>query len=292
MPQQGNTARQPRTVFGQDSSQLPDNLSFEEFTRLHTSGNGGISLTNGDDETDLDDEPSVSPQSFSSDPATGFNSTWQPPQNNGFQPPPPRQDLFNDQFQSDLNDQFQSDFGFKLLPRHLEAIDSFDPVSGDHRDGFKINFRDNRGEIHSAPIRITANGIQDNNDQSIAAAIMVADAAAKGWSKIALNGDDEDFKQKVWIEATLQGLEINPRKSNGFSPTQESIAELANRASLLGIHDAINGNNVLELDKVFGASPYNDRTSQRWSPQSSVPSEPSINREPPRTTYRPPAPTI
>ena len=92
---------------------------------------------------------------------------------------------------------------------------------------------------------------------------MVADARKKNWPSIRLKGD-EDMKEMVFIEAILQGIKVDLKNSDGYQPSAWAIDQIGTRMQLTGQGDGIYGRDgIVNLEKAFGAMPYETRPENR-----------------------------
>ena len=111
------------------------------------------------------------------------------------------------------------------------------------------------GSIISQPEEIAGNNFDRLEDIQAAAAIMVADARKKNWPSIRLQGE-EDLKEFVFIEATLQGIKVDLKNSDGYQPSAWAIDQIGTRMQLAGQGNGIYGRDgTVNLEKAFGAMP-------------------------------------
>lgn len=78
----------------------------------------------------------------------------------------------------------------------------------DDKEQVNIAFEDRNKSLHTSR----------QDDKTVYA--MLDMAQSKGWSSIKLKGTEE-FKQKVWLEASLRGIEVK-----GYTPSEKDLAEL------------------------------------------------------------------
>jgi len=152
---------------------------------------------------------------------------------------------------------FEKRLGFKILEKHADLIFALRPTD----TGTEFSFT-NDGRVTVEQNRITEQEFTATDKKAVAAALMIAKAKTDGWKSVAINGTDPEMMENVYIEAYLQGIKIDWKKTDpSFQPSREAKEKLALRAQRAGAENIYNANGSLNLENSFGVSTYASRVN-------------------------------
>lgn len=136
----------------------------------------------------------------------------------------------DDEHEQDLPLSIKNNYVAIIKNRFLqdEKINYYDKSD---KDNINIAFEDRRSSLNTSR----------QDEKTIQAMLDLAES--KGWSSIKLKGTEE-FRQKVWLEASLRGIKIK-----GYEPTEKDKAELIAKQSVRIINQVEKTPKLPELNR-------------------------------------------